>query len=619
MKLYELHAQVLSKIQLCLGICFSLILAVGPFKNTVLAQEWTTYTASGNDLPEGFVVSIAQDSDGIMWIVNGKLEFIDFVGHVNLYDGSWYPPFEEPALVVFADRDGAMWVGTERSGIYLYENHNGIWQLERNFTVADGLPINDVNSIFQDQEGVMWFGTGGFPQLIHKGVGLARYDRQNEEWKRYTTEGVSRYNREIGDWIQLETYTPENGLPDNTVNAIVQDRNGDLWVGTPQGASRFDGSEWHTYLSTNKVVSLWLARDGAIWAADGSLTGAGVSRFEEQNGVWQWVQTYTTTEGLVDNSVHDMLQASDGTFWFATKDGVSQFDGENWRPFKSADGLADNWTNRIFESFDGAIWIGTKNGLSRYEPSRWNAYPNTQIKWTGGNEVTSIFQDRDGALWIGSSGRVPHIRQVGGENRSIPYPFERYFPVRAIIQDWDGNMWFGSHRGGLGLIRLNGEDWETIQDPYIDNVPVTQAALADPVDVFMDSENNLYIVDEGDLRIRKVDTSGIITTVAGNGISGFSGDGGPATEASFRQFTEVVLDGVGNLYIFDEFDSRIRKVDAAGIITTVAGNGKSGFSEDGGPATEASLGNLPFTEGFSSFFVDAASNFRLENCLPEKY
>jgi len=127
--------------------------------------------------------------------------------------------------------------------------------------------------------------------------------------------------------------------------------------------------------------------------------------------------------------------------------------------------------------------------------------------------------------------------------------------------------------------------------------------------VALDSSGNLYIADPGNNRIRKVTVAtGIITTVAGNGTSGYSGDGSAATSAEFSFPSGVALDSSGNLYIADHWNNRIREVSATtGIITTVAGNGAQGYSGDGGAATSSELngpasvaldssGNLYFTE-----------------------
>jgi sugar lactone lactonase YvrE len=122
-----------------------------------------------------------------------------------------------------------------------------------------------------------------------------------------------------------------------------------------------------------------------------------------------------------------------------------------------------------------------------------------------------------------------------------------------------------------------------------DGGPATSARLDFPSGVAVDSSGNLFIADTLNERIRRVDAStGIITTVAGGGF--VLGDGGPATSATLVLPFGMALDAVGNLFIADRFNDRLRKVDAAtGIITTVAGIGTAGFSGDGGPATSASL------------------------------
>jgi uncharacterized protein YjiK len=135
-----------------------------------------------------------------------------------------------------------------------------------------------------------------------------------------------------------------------------------------------------------------------------------------------------------------------------------------------------------------------------------------------------------------------------------------------------------------------------------DGGPATGAMLHNPYGVAVDTAGNLYIADYFNSRVRKVSTSGMITTVAGNGFFGSSGDGGPATSASLSYPSSVAVDAAGNVYIADTYNSRVRKVSSSGTITTVAGNGTSGFSGDGGPATSARLRD---PQGVA---VDAAGN-----------
>ena len=122
-----------------------------------------------------------------------------------------------------------------------------------------------------------------------------------------------------------------------------------------------------------------------------------------------------------------------------------------------------------------------------------------------------------------------------------------------------------------------------------DGAAATAARLNSPSGVAVDGAGNLYIADTGNSRIRKVDSSGNISTVAGTGTRGFSGDGAAATAAQLRNPQGVALDGAGNLYIADRFNHRIRKVDSSGNISTVAGSATRGFSGDGAAATSAGL------------------------------
>lgn len=122
-----------------------------------------------------------------------------------------------------------------------------------------------------------------------------------------------------------------------------------------------------------------------------------------------------------------------------------------------------------------------------------------------------------------------------------------------------------------------------------DGGPATQARLSYPADLAVGADGSLYIVETGESRIRRVDSSGIITTVAGISTQYYSGDGGPATQAGINT-REVAVAGDGSLYIADFYNHRIRRVGPDGIITTLAGTGVEGFIGDGGPAARANLG-----------------------------
>jgi len=147
-----------------------------------------------------------------------------------------------------------------------------------------------------------------------------------------------------------------------------------------------------------------------------------------------------------------------------------------------------------------------------------------------------------------------------------------------------------------------------------DGQPAYLACLHVPRGVAVDTNRNVYIADEPENRVRKVLASdGTITTVAGTGIWGFSGDGGAAIFAELNLPTGVALDSTGNLYIADWNNHRIRKVDPSGTITTVAGTGSPSFCGDNGPATRACL-RAPYsvgTDGLGNVYIADQGNVRV--------
>jgi hypothetical protein len=177
-----------------------------------------------------------------------------------------------------------------------------------------------------------------------------------------------------------------------------------------------------------------------------------------------------------------------------------------------------------------------------------------------------------------------------GDGRAAPQVL--LFDPQAIVFDSNGNMFVADR--SHNRIRRIGIVATTIAGTGIpgssgDGGQAQAARLDSPSDVAVDGEGNIYIADTNNHKVRKVSSSGEITTVAGTGSAGSTGDGGPAVDAELGRIEGITRDAAGNLYIADTSNHRIRKVDKAGEITTVAGTGTPGFSGDGGPATEAQL------------------------------
>lgn len=149
-------------------------------------------------------------------------------------------------------------------------------------------------------------------------------------------------------------------------------------------------------------------------------------------------------------------------------------------------------------------------------------------------------------------------------------------------------------------------------------LPATQAPLGNVSAVAVDKTGNYYVADTSNNLVLKVNASGMLTAVAGNGSSGYSGDGGPATSAALNSPSEIAVDGKGNLFIADSGNNRVRMVNPAGVITTVAGTGTGDYSGDAGPATSAELNNPQgiAVDGAGNLFIADTYNDRIRKVIP---
>ena len=199
-----------------------------------------------------------------------------------------------------------------------------------------------------------------------------------------------------------------------------------------------------------------------------------------------------------------------------------------------------------------------------------------------------------------------------------PGPRARFHGPAGVALDGLGNVYVadsGNHRvrkidaagiittlAGTGAMGYGG-----------DGGPAAQARLQRPSGVAADSAGNVYVADSGNHRIRRIDAAGTITTLAGTGTPGYSGDGGPAARAQIAYPSGVAVDVQGNVYVADGLNHRVRRIDATGTITTLAGTGTPGYDGDGGPATHAQLsypvGVAADTAG--NVFVADSVNYRI--------
>jgi uncharacterized protein (TIGR03437 family) len=229
--------------------------------------------------------------------------------------------------------------------------------------------------------------------------------------------------------------------------------------------------------------------------------------------------------------------------------------------------------------------ITTVAGICSGGPFAGDGGPATSAHLTG---AFGVALDGAGKLFIADASNY-RIRQVSSS---------------GIITTVAGNGEGGSSGVGSG-----------------DGGPAASVQLGYPSSVAADNSGNVFIADSN--RIRRVSPDGMITTVAGNGTKGFSGDGGPAVNAQLQDPAALVLDGAGNLFFGDSDGKRVRRVSASGVITTVAGNGLPDFPQglvDGGPATSTALGGYIgglAVDQAGDLFISDAANFRVRKVSPD--
>jgi signal transduction histidine kinase/ligand-binding sensor domain-containing protein/CheY-like chemotaxis protein len=254
--------------------------------------------------------------------------------------------------------------------------------------------------------------------------------------------------------FRQEVWKTEQGLPQNTVPAILQSSDGYLWVGTELGLVRFDGLRFTVFdkgntpeLKSNVVDALLQDREGNLWIGT---VGGGLTRM--RNGKFR---TFTTKDGLSNDSILCLLEDPSGDLWIGTNgNGLNRLHDGHFTAYTSADGLADNQVFALAQGQDGALWVGTHDGLSRLYRGRFRTYRTAQ--GLANNYVRSLLMTPLQTLWIGTSG--------GGLSRLQDGKFKSFTTkdgltsnsIVSLREDAGGSLWIGTLAGGLTRLSITG-------------------------------------------------------------------------------------------------------------------------------------------------------------------
>jgi diguanylate cyclase (GGDEF)-like protein len=288
----------------------------------------------------------------------------------------------------------------------------------------------------------------------------------------------------------------DQGLPQNSVQTILQSHDGYLWLGTEEGLVRFDGVRFLVFdrrttpgFTDNYISALLEDAQGVIWI--GTRQG-GVLRYSDGE-----FRAWMKKDGLPNDFVRCLALDRRGRVWLGTDAGLARWTGEGFERFTTREGLSSDAVRSICEDRNGDLWIGTRGGgVVRYHQGAFTAYKKTD--GLASDDVWSTLAARDGTVWIGTAGGgLSHFS--GDRFTTIPAgEGQRSAFIAALLEDRAGNLWVGADGGGVA--RLSSGRWTTYT--------ARDGLSNDFVQAFLeDREGNLWIGTQGGGLNRLVDRS----------------------------------------------------------------------------------------------------------------
>lgn len=465
--------------------CVLAAFLAGAPASELLSQRnpWQLYT-DAEGLPGNFVTGVMQDRLGYLWIItrNGIARFdgtvirtiqvedslgsadpVDILfgaqdrailllkNSVRFYDGDTLRGIHIPGLSPKAsittgciDRTGRLWIGTKEGLVVGTGEQFSHWNL------LSELPSGEVTGIFEDRAGMIWVG--------------------------FRTNGLLRIHN--ADPLLWQLFTTDHGLPQNVINSISEDADGTIWVGTLNGLARFAGESFvpdniNDRLPGTNVLAVEFGRHGSRWIR---MRAAGVAKVSGNE-----FRTYTTSSGLLSNTIADVHEDQTGTVWLATSGGIVSVRGDSVTSYLAGDPNHPRIITGILEDREGILWFGTSDGLMKYDEGSFATLtalpPDEALRAEG---IARIIEDRQKRLWI--SGPAGFAFADG----DVFHRFERRdgLPpegIRKFEVDNENIPWLLT-KGGL----------YTVQDRTIRKVQDEPIRNADLIDIVSDKFGHLW-------------------------------------------------------------------------------------------------------------------------------
>ena len=478
-------------------------------------EYWTSWD-TGKGIPDDRIWTFYEDSEGLVWAgaKGGIVVFDEHLRRTN-YTTDNSPLVSNEVRVFLENADGDLYIGAYGGGLNVV-HADGEWR-DKAYTTQSGLPSNFVTALaFEapdeyspDDPQALWVGTE---------AGIARFDgtlfteplrvRQRELSHHFIEDlhadddgalwivtfggGVTVYD--LADKTYDHLFPTETGLAANDVYALLEDSQGNIWVGTSNGLSKFDGRAWETFTQFNSGLNYryvtGLAEDklGRVWIS--TLSGGSVYN----HGEWIEYDRWGDFEGeqqIPSNSLFNVYYDSQDRVWFATGLGAAVLEDGEWTLYNRGDGLNTNIISVVTEDSLGRVWLTHWQGINILDNGIWNSLKteNADIRtdlvlasredsqgrmwfgtigdgvaifdgqqWTKLNRATGGLSDDNvrsfaedtatGRYWVGTDGGVNGL--VDDElwmvytAESTPLPHNR---VNELLLDRDGNLWIGTANG----------------------------------------------------------------------------------------------------------------------------------------------------------------------------
>ncbi len=474
-----------------------------------------TYYNEQNGLINDYVRSACLDKNGNIWFGTR--------GGICFYDGKEFktidPVIEQPHNVsqIINDRDGNLWFCTFGEGVFKYDpssplktsfksfinyteekdglildwirsatqdkagnfwfaSRNGVSKFDGksflNFDKKNGLFYPNINTVMQDNEGKVWFGTDGKGVLKFTGETFVTYttqdglssdiimsvteDNQENLWFCTYGSGVCKQNATKDGFIN---YREAQGLNNNIVWTSFVDNQNNIWFGTSGGVCKYDGTRFITLndsLPANTVYSIYQDKKGNMWFG----TTAGVSKYDGKSCV-----NFVYEKDNIGKNIRSIYEDDQNNMWFASSNGVFKYNGKVFVNYTTENGLSDNNVVTILTDNHNNLWFGTSNGITLYdarldtEDAKGKAFSKISIdEKYNSNNVNFMVLDSLQHLWIGTNNGIYELN-TEEYYKTKKADFKHYTNFEglkslecnqnAAFQDHEGNLWFGTSEGVL--------------------------------------------------------------------------------------------------------------------------------------------------------------------------